>query len=180
MKTTSRTAHCRRCLRRHRVLHNGTVGRHYRRGGGVCPGAGRLPSSSAQPSERTVHGQRELLRRDGIWVCGELVDGGRLCGYTTDRHRPCRHLVAAVLVLPIPDRVVRLRHWRGLSQPELAYAVDRTKSWMDKVERGMRGLDKVSVIERIAEALAVDPALLLLPSTSTWTAGQYATAGGAR
>ncbi len=43
----------------------------------------------------------------------------------------------------------------------LADQLGKSKSWVDKVERGIRTLDKVSVIQEVAAALRVDAALLL-------------------
>ncbi|WP_255609790.1 helix-turn-helix domain-containing protein [Micromonospora sp. PLK6-60] len=43
----------------------------------------------------------------------------------------------------------------------LADRLGRSKSWVDKVERGVRGLDRYSVIQEIAEVLRVDPSVLL-------------------
>jgi len=58
---------------------------------------------------------------------------------------------------PIGRRVAYLRHARGFSQTELAGLVGRSKSWMEKVERGVRQLDRVSVIRELATALRVAP-----------------------
>lgn len=127
-------------------------------------GRDRYRTTIGMPT-RIVCGQREIRRRDGAWVCGEHNPDGNLCGLSKDRHTPCEHLIAAVQALPVRYRVTRLRQWRGLAQPDLAYAVDRTHSWMDKVERGVRDLDRVSVLLALAEALRVDPPLLLIPPT---------------
>jgi Helix-turn-helix domain len=135
---------------------------------------------------RVVCGQREVRRRDGTWVCGERRPDGNLCGLSKDRDTPCEHLIAAMQALPVRYRVARLRQWRGLAQPELAYAVDRTLSWIEKVERGVRDLDRVSVLLALAEALRVDPPLLLIPPTDRpWiprprTATEPATTGSTR
>ncbi|QOC95253.1 helix-turn-helix transcriptional regulator [Micromonospora craniellae] len=61
---------------------------------------------------------------------------------------------------------------RRMTQQALADRLGKSKSWVDKVERGARALDKFSVIQQIAEALRVDPAVLLgqqSPSTSGGT-----------
>jgi transcriptional regulator with XRE-family HTH domain len=63
--------------------------------------------------------------------------------------------------LPIGQRVARLRRRLGMSQQVFADRVGRSTSWVDKVERGVRKLDRLSVIEAIAEALGVTPAVLL-------------------
>ncbi|MGC5663232.1 helix-turn-helix domain-containing protein [Micromonospora sp. WMMD723] len=70
--------------------------------------------------------------------------------------------------LPVGRRVARWRVRRRMSQQVLADRLGKSKSWVDKVERGVRTLDRYSVIQEIAEVLRVDPALLLgtrLPSS---------------
>ncbi|WP_328346208.1 helix-turn-helix domain-containing protein [Micromonospora sp. NBC_00421] len=69
--------------------------------------------------------------------------------------------------LPVGRRVARWRVRRRMTQQMLADRLGKSKSWVDKVERGVRALDRYSVIQEIAEVLRVDPALLLgtgLPS----------------
>ncbi|XTZ14365.1 helix-turn-helix domain-containing protein [Micromonospora echinospora] len=48
-----------------------------------------------------------------------------------------------------------------MSQQVLADRVGRSKSWVDKVERGVRTLDRLSVIEAVAAALGVAPGVLV-------------------
>ncbi|MFG1846999.1 helix-turn-helix domain-containing protein [Micromonospora carbonacea] len=62
---------------------------------------------------------------------------------------------------PIGRRVAELRVSRGMSQQVFADRIGRSKSWVDKVERGVRTLDRVSVIETVAATLGVAPAVLL-------------------
>ncbi|WP_285788065.1 helix-turn-helix transcriptional regulator [Micromonospora sp. NBRC 101691] len=50
---------------------------------------------------------------------------------------------------------------RRMTQQMLADRLGKSKSWVDKVERGVRALDRVSVIEDLAKVLRVDPAVLL-------------------
>jgi transcriptional regulator with XRE-family HTH domain len=52
-------------------------------------------------------------------------------------------------------KIAAERHRRGLSQPELAKMVDRSVAWVSQVERGVRKIDRMSVLERLAEALEV-------------------------
>jgi transcriptional regulator with XRE-family HTH domain len=47
------------------------------------------------------------------------------------------------------------RRRRGLSQPELARMVDRSVAWVSQVERGVRKVDRMSVLEALAAALDV-------------------------
>ncbi|MFI9643332.1 helix-turn-helix domain-containing protein [Micromonospora sp. NPDC051925] len=62
--------------------------------------------------------------------------------------------------LPIGRRVAHWRVRRRLTQQMLADRLGKSKSWVDKVERGVRALDKFSVIRDIAEVLRVDPSAL--------------------
>lgn len=52
-------------------------------------------------------------------------------------------------------RIARERKRRGLSQPELARLIDRSVAWVSQVERGVRKIDRMSVLEKLAEALEV-------------------------
>ncbi|WP_307854717.1 helix-turn-helix domain-containing protein [Micromonospora sp. C31] len=64
--------------------------------------------------------------------------------------------------LPIGRRVAQLRARRGMSQQVFADRIRKSKSWVDKVERGVRTLDRLSVIETVAGALGVAPGVLLV------------------
>nr|WP_117673297.1 helix-turn-helix domain-containing protein [Micromonospora sp. MW-13] len=58
----------------------------------------------------------------------------------------------------------RVAYWRGrrkLSQQVFADRLGKSKSWVDKVERGVRSLDKVSTLQGIAAVLRIDTAVLL-------------------
>lgn len=58
----------------------------------------------------------------------------------------------------------RVAYWRGrrkLSQQVLADRLGKSKSWVDKVERGVRSLDKVSTLQDIAAVLRINTAALL-------------------
>ena len=63
--------------------------------------------------------------------------------------------------LPIGRRVAYWRGRRKMSQQVFADRLGKSKSWADKVERGVRRLDKFSVVYQIAEVLQVDVQLLL-------------------
>ncbi|MEU8112542.1 helix-turn-helix domain-containing protein [Micromonospora sp. NPDC048947] len=75
---------------------------------------------------------------------------------------------------PIGRRMAELRARRGMSQQVFADRIRKSKSWVDKVERGVRTLDRLSVIETVAAALGVAPEVLFagkaprqqLPNTS--------------
>jgi transcriptional regulator with XRE-family HTH domain len=63
--------------------------------------------------------------------------------------------------LPIGRRVAYWRGRRKMSQQVFADRLGKSKSWVDKVERGVRRLDKFSVVYEIADVLQVDVQLLL-------------------
>jgi transcriptional regulator with XRE-family HTH domain len=55
-------------------------------------------------------------------------------------------------------RVAFYRGRRGLSQKELGALIDRSESWVSQVERGVRRIDRMSVLESLADALGVSVA----------------------
>jgi transcriptional regulator with XRE-family HTH domain len=63
--------------------------------------------------------------------------------------------------LPIGRRVAYWRSRRKMSQQVFADRLGKSKSWVDKVERGVRRLDKFSVVYEIADVLQLDVQLLL-------------------
>jgi transcriptional regulator with XRE-family HTH domain len=52
-------------------------------------------------------------------------------------------------------KIAAERRRRGLSQPELARIVGRSVAWVSQVERGVRKVDRMSVLENVAAALDV-------------------------
>src|SRR5882757_4060163 len=54
---------------------------------------------------------------------------------------------------PIGDRIRIYRGRRGLSQRELAGLIGRSESWLSQVERGVRTVDRFSVLVDIAQVL---------------------------
>jgi len=52
-------------------------------------------------------------------------------------------------------KIAAERRRRGLSQPELAKMIDRSVAWVSQVERGVRKVDRMSVLETLAAALEV-------------------------
>jgi transcriptional regulator with XRE-family HTH domain len=56
------------------------------------------------------------------------------------------------------------RRRRGLSQPELARMIDRSVAWVSQVERGVRKIDRMSVLETLADALGIPLAELAAES----------------
>ncbi|MFY1694751.1 helix-turn-helix domain-containing protein [Solwaraspora sp. WMMA2101] len=60
-------------------------------------------------------------------------------------------------------RVALWRVRRQMTRQVLADRIGRSKSWVEKVERGVRRLDRFSLIRQVAEVLRVDPAELIGP-----------------
>jgi transcriptional regulator with XRE-family HTH domain len=52
-------------------------------------------------------------------------------------------------------RIAAERRRRGLSQPELARMIERSVAWVSQVERGVRKVDRMSVLETVATALDI-------------------------
>ncbi|MFC8845325.1 MULTISPECIES: helix-turn-helix domain-containing protein [unclassified Micromonospora] len=78
---------------------------------------------------------------------------------------PDQHALGTVAVsdelLPVGRRVAYWRGRRKLSQQVFADRLGKSKSWVDKVERGVRALDKLSTLQEIAAVLRIDAAVLL-------------------
>lgn len=73
----------------------------------------------------------------------------------------------------IGDRIQAYRRRRGLSQAALAGLVGRSESWLSQVERGVRSIDRLSVLLDMARVLHVEVEAL------TGRPWQYAPNGGA-
>ena len=73
--------------------------------------------------------------------------------------------------LPIGRRVAQWRARRRMTQQVFADRIGKSKSWVDKVERGVRRLDRFSLIHQIAQVLRVDPAELVGAAGPTTSAG---------
>jgi transcriptional regulator with XRE-family HTH domain len=52
-------------------------------------------------------------------------------------------------------KIAEVRRRRGLSQPELARMIDRSVAWVSQVERGVRKVDRMSVLETLSDALEI-------------------------
>ncbi|WBB71741.1 helix-turn-helix transcriptional regulator [Micromonospora sp. WMMD1128] len=63
--------------------------------------------------------------------------------------------------LPVGRRVAQWRVRRNLTQQQFADRLGKSKSWVDKVERGVRRLERVSNLREIADALRIDLDVLL-------------------
>ena len=59
-------------------------------------------------------------------------------------------------VRSVGQRVSAYRRRRGLSQAALAGLVGRSESWLSQVERGIRSVDRLSVLLDLAQVLRVD------------------------
>jgi transcriptional regulator with XRE-family HTH domain len=56
---------------------------------------------------------------------------------------------------PLGERIAYNRRRRGLSQVKLAGLLGRSESWLSQVERGVRSIDRISVLTQVAAALNV-------------------------
>lgn len=61
----------------------------------------------------------------------------------------------------IGDTIAFHRRRRGLSQAELARLLDRSESWVSQVERGVRAIDRLTVLEHVADVLNIPASELL-------------------
>lgn len=75
---------------------------------------------------------------------------GNTAGVGTDRYTP------GMASSGIGQRIAVYRRRRGLSQSALAGLVGRSESWLSQVERGVRSVDKMSVLLDLAKVLHVD------------------------
>ena len=65
------------------------------------------------------------------------------------------------MTVAVGRRVALWRVRRRMTQQVLADRIGRSKSWVEKVERGVRTLDRFSLIQQVADVLRVDPTELL-------------------
>ncbi|MEU6022900.1 helix-turn-helix transcriptional regulator [Micromonospora sp. NPDC047134] len=63
--------------------------------------------------------------------------------------------------LPVGRRVAQWRVRRNMTQQQFADRLGKSKSWVDKIERGARRLERVSNLREIADALRIDVQVLL-------------------
>jgi transcriptional regulator with XRE-family HTH domain len=57
--------------------------------------------------------------------------------------------------MPVGERIAIYRRRRGLSQLALANMIGRSEAWLSQVERGIRHVDRVSVLVKLAQVLKV-------------------------
>src|ERR1700745_3922044 len=55
----------------------------------------------------------------------------------------------------VGEQIAYHRKRLGLSQVELAGLIGRSDSWVSQVERGVRSVDRLSVLQKVADALGV-------------------------
>ncbi|MEU0410112.1 helix-turn-helix transcriptional regulator [Streptomyces griseorubiginosus] len=55
----------------------------------------------------------------------------------------------------VGQRVKELRHAAGMSQSDLAAAMGRSESWVSQVERGVQPVERLSILQALADALNV-------------------------
>src|SRR5258708_34516147 len=60
----------------------------------------------------------------------------------------------------VGERIAYHRKRLGLSQVEFAGLVSRSESWVSQVERGVRPVDRMSVLQKVADVLSVPVAEL--------------------
>src|ERR1700728_974354 len=60
----------------------------------------------------------------------------------------------------VGERIAYYRKRLGLSQTEFAGLIDRSESWVSQVERGVRAIDRLSVLQMVADKLNVSVAEL--------------------
>ena len=61
----------------------------------------------------------------------------------------------------VGDRIAAYRKRRGMSQEALAGLVGRSRTWISQVERGIRGVDRLSTLADLATVLRIDVADLI-------------------
>src|SRR5688572_24375215 len=118
----------------------------------------------------TTHGPvRRGKRSSSLRPCGEPIVGEesgteashQSNGAGTGGSRGGAGGGIAVDEQPVGRRVAYWRTRRKMSQQLFADRLGKSKSWVDKVERGVRRLDRFSVIYDIADVLQLDVQVLL-------------------
>jgi transcriptional regulator with XRE-family HTH domain len=71
---------------------------------------------------------------------------------------PCRRIVRPLGMADgsMGERIAAYRRRRGMSQAALAGLVGRSESWLSQVERGLRSVDRLSVLLDMSRVLHVD------------------------
>lgn len=79
----------------------------------------------------------------------------------------------ALLRLPLHLRVAELRDAHGWSRGELAARAGKSRSWVEKVERGVRHLDRLSTLRLLEDVLEARDLLTARPPTPQFVAWQH-------
>jgi transcriptional regulator with XRE-family HTH domain len=61
----------------------------------------------------------------------------------------------------VGERIGAYRKRRGMSQAALAGLIGMSRSWLSQVERGLRGVDRLSTLNDLATVLRIDVADLI-------------------
>ena len=77
--------------------------------------------------------------------------------------------ISALDGLTLGQRVAELRWRRGLSQKDLAVEVGRSESWVSQVERDVLPVERVSVLQTLADALGASVRSENFDRTLTWS-----------
>jgi transcriptional regulator with XRE-family HTH domain len=99
--------------------------------------------------EAASHTRRYLAERDQYLVSTEVDWLTLQAGKGTGKVSTPEHQQA------LGRKIAAERRRRGLSQPELARMIGRSVAWVSQVERGVRKVDRMSVLETVAAALDV-------------------------
>ncbi|GID50379.1 hypothetical protein Aca07nite_76540 [Actinoplanes capillaceus] len=105
-------------------------------------------------SELVLDTLRMAPRSRGRRAVGTAATDSLTATQSTRSHDPAYEL-------PLGRKIAYWRGRRKMSQQVFADRMGKSKSWVDKVERGVRRIDKFSVIYDIADVLQVDVLLLL-------------------
>jgi transcriptional regulator with XRE-family HTH domain len=81
---------------------------------------------------------------------------------------------------PLGERIAYYRRRRGLSQVKLAGLLGRSESWISQVERGVRSIDRISVLTEVAGVLNVPVAELTPDPLVQEPAGEHSTVRAVR
>src|SRR5208282_2214925 len=128
---------------------------------GVCLSYGGGPASPAHllravPGPGRVRGTRGIPAHPPLPGSAGPVPGqhrGRLAHPSGGQGH--RRVTTPDYQKALGRKIATERRRRGLSQPELARMVDRSVAWVSQVERGVRKVDRMSVLEALAAALDV-------------------------
>ncbi|MEU6476296.1 helix-turn-helix transcriptional regulator [Streptomyces sp. NPDC047017] len=77
-------------------------------------------------------------------------------------------------------KVASYRKRRGLSQKEFAALLGRSEAWLSQVERGVRRIDRMTVLEKVADVLGVPAAELAAEAPLMASPAEDASAGADR